>query len=163
MVVLFWLGLLLALVVVLAIAIWSIRRHRDPVLQVECDAPIEALVSSLAGLTLSTAVPGNSAQVLENGAFFDILLERIRAARRTIHFETFLWKDGVLGRRLADALCERARNGVKVRVLLDAQGARYIGDSARTQMRLAGCELRFFHKRSLRNLGVLNDRDHRKL
>lgn len=163
MVVLFWLGLLLALVVVLAIAIWSIRRHRDPVLQVECDAPIEALVPSLAGLTLSTAVPGNSAQVLENGAFFDILLERIRAARRTIHFETFLWKDGVLGRRLADALCERARNGVKVRVLLDAQGARYIGDSARTQMRLAGCELRFFHKRSLRNLGVLNDRDHRKL
>lgn len=163
MVVLVWVGLLLALVVVLAIAIWSIRRHRDPVLQVECDAPIEALVPSLAGLTLSTAVPGNSVQILENGAFFDALLERIRAARRTIHFETFLWKDGVLGRRLADALCERARDGVKVRLLLDAQGARLIGDSIRTQLHLAGCDLRFFHKRSLRNLGVLNDRDHRKL
>lgn len=160
---LIWLVLLLALVLVLAIAIWSIRRHRDPVLQVECDAPIEALVPSLAGLTLSTPVHGNAVQVLENGAFFDVLLERIRAARRTIHFETFLWKDGVLGRRLAEALCERARDGVKVRVLLDAQGARHIGDSTRTQLHLAGCELRFFHKRSLRNLGVLNDRDHRKL
>jgi hypothetical protein len=71
------------------IVIWSIRRHRAPVLQIESDWPIDKLVPSLAGLTLCTAVAGNSVEVLENGAFFDVLVERIRAARHSVHFETF--------------------------------------------------------------------------
>ena len=45
-------------VVVLAVAgivgffvllIWSMKRHRDPKLEVDCDAPIEELLPSLAG------------------------------------------------------------------------------------------------------------------
>ena len=79
---------------------------------------------SLSGLTLGTAVEGNKVDVLENGAFFDVLLARIGAARHSVHFETFLWKDGDLGRRLAEALIDRARAKVQVRVLLDAQGPR---------------------------------------
>ena len=66
---------------------------------------------SLAGLTLGTAMAGNTVEVLENGAFFDVLIERIQAARESVHFETFLWKDGMLGRRVADALIDRARAG----------------------------------------------------
>ena len=31
--------------------IWSIRRHRDPDLDIECDSPIEDLIPTLAGLT----------------------------------------------------------------------------------------------------------------
>ncbi|MBA2676312.1 phospholipase D-like domain-containing protein [Ramlibacter sp.] len=159
----FWGGLLLALVIVLGIVVWSIRRHRDPDLHIECDAPIDELIDSLAGLTLNTAVAGNRWEVHENGAFFDVLLERIRAARKTVHFETFLWKDGTLGRRVAAALSERARAGLKVRVLLDAQGSQKAGKEVVQQMRDAGCRVEFFHKRALRNLGVLNDRDHRKI
>ncbi|MES2938744.1 MAG: phospholipase D-like domain-containing protein [Pseudomonadota bacterium] len=159
----FWGGLLLGLVVILGIVVWSIRRHRDPDLHIECDAPIGDLVDSLAGLTLNTAVPGNRWEVYENGAFFDVLLERIAAARKTVHFETFLWKDGTLGRRVADALAERARAGLKVRVLLDAQGSVKAGKDVVQMMRDAGCRVVFFHKRALQNLGVLNDRDHRKI
>ncbi len=159
----FWGGLLLALVVVLGIVVWSIRRHRDPDLHIECDAPIGELIDSLAGLTLNTAIAGNRWEVHENGAFFDVLLERIRAARKTVHFETFLWKDGTLGRRVAAALSERARAGLKVRVLLDAQGSQKAGKEVVQQMRDAGCRVEFFHKRALQNLGVLNDRDHRKI
>jgi cardiolipin synthase A/B len=151
------------LVVLLSLVIWSIRSHRDPRLRIECDSPIGELMPSLAGLTLGTAVGGNSVEVLENGAFFDVLLERIRSARKSVHFETFLWKEGKLGQRLADAFSERARAGVKVRVLLDATGSKRIGDAAVRQMQAAGCRVVFFHKKSLRNLGVLNDRDHRKL
>jgi cardiolipin synthase A/B len=58
-----------SLVVLLSIVIWSIRRHRDPKLRIECSSPIDELIPSLAELTLSTAVPGNSVEVLENGAF----------------------------------------------------------------------------------------------
>jgi cardiolipin synthase A/B len=151
------------LVVLLVIVIWSIRRHRDPDLHIECDWPIDRLIPSLAGLTLSTAVPGNSVEVFENGAFYDTLIERISKAEKSVHFETFLWKDGELGRRLAAALCERASAGKQVRVMLDDTGSRQIGKDRVKEMRDAGCNVRFFHKRSLRNLGVLNDRDHRKM
>ena len=93
-------------VLLLSIVIWSIRRHRDPKLHIECDSPIDELIPSLAGLTLSTAVAGNSVEVLENGAFFEVLLQQIRSAQKSVHFETFLWKEGVLGQRVADALSE---------------------------------------------------------
>jgi cardiolipin synthase len=154
---------LLGLLILSVIVIWSIRRHRDPKLHIECDSSIEELVQSLAGLTLGTAIGGNSVAVLENGAFFDVLLERIRSARKSVHFETFLWKEGALGGRMAEALSERARAGVKVRVLLDAIGSKNIGEAATRQMREAGCNVQFFHEKRLRNIGVLNDRDHRKL
>ena len=150
-------------VLLLSIVIWSIRRHRDPKLHVECDSPIDELIPSLAGLTLSTAVAGNSVEVLENGAFFDVLLQRIRSAQKSVHFETFLWKEGVLGQRMTDALSERARAGAQVRVLLDAEGSKNAGKTALRQMEEAGCRVVLFHEKTLRNIGVLNDRDHRKL
>jgi cardiolipin synthase A/B len=158
-----WIALSVIAVGLLAIVIWSIRRHRDPVLQVESKSPIDALVPSLAGLTLGTAVGGNSIEVLENGAFYDVLVERIRAAEKSVHFEAFLWEEGVLGQRVADALSERARAGLPVRVLLDAVGSSKVGEAVTRQMRDAGCKVVFFHVRSLRNLGVINDRDHRKI
>jgi cardiolipin synthase len=158
-----WAWVALAVIVLLAVAIWSIRYHHSPTLRVDCDAPICDLMPSLAGLTLGTAVAGNAVQVLENGTFYEVLLDRIAAAEKSIHFETFLWKDGVLGRRLADALAQQARAGRKVRILLDATGSKGVGKQAVQQMREAGCRLKFFHKRSFRNLGVLNDRTHRKM
>jgi len=102
-------------------------------------------------------------QVLENGAFYDTLIARIGAARHTVHFETFLWKPGELDRRMMAAFLERARAGVTVRILLDAQGSRRIADDTVERLREAGCKVKFFHKKSLYTIGVLNDRDHRKL
>ncbi len=153
----------IGIVALLIIIIWSMKRHFSPKLQIECDAPIEELIPSLAGLTLGTAVGGNSVEVHENGAFFDVLIARIAAAQKSVHFETFLWKDGVLGKRLADALCERARAGLQVRVLLDATGSKGVGKETREQIKTAGCKLVFFHEKKFHNIGVLNERDHRKL
>src|SRR5512145_3055739 len=130
---------LVCVVLLLSIVIWSIRRHRDPKLRIESDSPIDELIPSLAGLTLGSAIAGNSVEVLENGAFFDMLLERIRSAQKSVHFETFLWKEGVLGQRMADALSERARAGKQVRVLLDAIGSKDAGKAAMRQMEEAGC------------------------
>ncbi|MDP1740140.1 phosphatidylserine/phosphatidylglycerophosphate/cardiolipin synthase family protein [Polaromonas sp.] len=156
-------AILLGIVTLLGLVIWSIKRHNSPRLKIECGASIATLIPSLAGLTLSTAVGGNAVQILENGHFFDVLIVRIGAARQTVHFETFLWKEGVLGQRMAAALSERARAGIKVRVLLDATGSKKIGKSERQQMQDAGCKLVFFHERSIYNIGVMNERDHRKL
>ncbi|TFZ07951.1 phospholipase D-like domain-containing protein [Ramlibacter humi] len=159
----FWTGVFAGASALLAVALWSARRHRSPRLSLECDAPIEKMLPSLSGLTLGTALPGNSVEVLENGRYFDVLAERINLARKTVHFETFLWKPGKASRRLVHALAERARAGVKVRIMLDAVGGRRMPDDERKALCDAGCRLQFFHNRSIYNLGVLTDRDHRKI
>ena len=50
-----------------------------------------------------------------------------------------------------------------MRVLLDATGSEEVDEAPVRQMRQAGCEFVFFHKKPLCNIGVLNDRTHRKL
>ncbi len=151
------------IVIFFVVVIWSMKRHRSPTLRVECDDSIEDLIPSLSGLTLSAAVEGNSVEVFENGAFFDVLVDEIAAAQRSVHFESFLWKEGVLGQRVADALSAKARAGMQVRVLLDATGSKKMGKSAERQLTEAGCKLVKFHKWHILNLGVMNERDHRKL
>lgn len=158
-----WIAAFIGMVSLLLLVIWSIRRHRDPRLHIKCDAAIDELVPSLTGLTFSTAIPGNSIELIENGAFFDALLDSIRGARHSVHFETFLWKDGQLGRRVAQALAGQAKAGRQVRVLLDGNGARKLGTAALKEMEDAGCRVVFFHDFRLRNIGVLNDRTHRKM
>ncbi len=157
------LGVLLAIVVVLVLVIWSIKRHRNPILEVECGRPIETLLPSIAGLALGAVVQGNRVEILQNGRFFDVLIDEIAGARHSVHFETFLWKDGVLAQRLADALCRRARAGVQVRVMLDARGARHIGKHVERQLEEAGCRLSYFHRTRIRHIGVFNNRTHRKI
>lgn len=71
-------------VLLLLTVIWSVRRHRDPKLHVESTSPIDDLGPSLAGLTLGTAVPGNAVEIYENGAFFDVLLQKIHLARPSL-------------------------------------------------------------------------------
>lgn len=155
-------GLVLA-ILLLVMVIWSIRRHRDPKLEIDCDAPLGELMPSLSGLTQSSIYLGNSVELFENGAFFDMMFEEIKAATKTVHFETFLWKEGALGRRLVDALVERSRAGVKVRVLVDGNGSRKRGRDVERQLTAAGCKFQEHHPRHWRHIGVLNERDHRKL
>jgi cardiolipin synthase A/B len=145
------------------VVIWSIKRHRDPRLRIESDAPLAELLPSLSGLTHGAALKGNAVEILENGAFFEVMFEEIGRATRSVHFETFLWKDGVLGRRLVDALTERSRAGVTVRVLVDAAGGKEMGEAAVRRLEEAGSKFDTYHPTRLRNIGVLNERDHRKI
>ena len=156
-------ALLLGVVALLGITIWSIKRHKDPHLELHTDAPLAELIPSLSGMALGMPIPGNAVEVFQNGAFFDALLADIAAARHTVHFETFLWKEGALGQRMAEAFAARARAGLQVRLVLDAQGCRKMGEAAQRLMKDAGCRLAMYHPRTLRNIGVFAERDHRKL
>ncbi len=154
---------LVGVVVVLGVAIWSIKRHKDPHLALESDQPLEDLIPSICGMALGMPIPGNAVEIFQNGAFFDALIEDIQGARHTVHFETFLWKDGKIGRRMADAFCAKAREGVTVRMVLDAVGCKKMGQDVQDRLRRAGCQLAIYHPRTLKNLGVIPERDHRKL
>lgn len=159
-----WLLILLVLTIAfLIVVIWSLKRHRAPRLDIAPDHSVIETLPALTGLTHAQVCPGNAVRLIQNGEFFDVLLARIAAATASVHFETFLWKKGRLGQRIADALCERARHGVAVRVLVDANGSKDMGEDIERQLKQAGARLVKFHKSRLRKLGRLNERDHRKI
>jgi len=93
----------------------------------------------------------------------DTMVAAIAAARATIHFENYIIRDDATGRRFAEALAQRARAGVRVRVLYDALGS--LGTSHRywRGLRQAGAEVRAFHPLLTPRPFELLQRDHRKL
>src|SRR3954471_10436535 len=91
------------------------------------------------------ATEGNRIDVLRNGdEIFPAMLEAIENAESTIDFLTFVYWKGSIGQKFADRLSERARAGVRVRVLLDAWGARPIDRAVVTSMEAAGVRVRWF-------------------
>lgn len=156
--------LMLVVVAALLLILWSVKRHRDPMLRVEQPGEIHALLPSIAGLSQGTLLGGNRIDVLQNGdGYFPALLQSIAGARESIHFETFLWKEGKIADQVAAALAAKARQGVEVRVLLDGSGGRGASDEEIELMRNAGCQVRMYHPFRFSNLGLVNNRNHRKI
>ena len=107
---------------------------------------------------------GAAYRVLRNGdEIFPPMLSAIRAARSSITFETYIYWSGDIGREFAQALAERARNGVKTHVLLDWVGSAKIDPAMLQSMQSAGVQTRKFHPPHWSQLGRLNNRTHRKL
>jgi cardiolipin synthase len=152
------------LITVMTIFIWSVKREPDTRLSVKNAGQLQTLLPSIAGLTHSTLESGNSLQVLQNGAMFFPALERdILAARESVHIEDFIWYDGRIARELANLLAAKAKQGVEVRLLVDASGGRQLKGDVQKMLEAAGVKVAHFHPLRISNLGRLNNRDHRKL
>ena len=109
-------------------------------------------------------VGGNRHQVLLNGdQIFSPMLAAIRSAQKSITFETYIYWSGDIGAEFADALAERARQGVKVHVLLDWVGSAKVDEKFVDDLTAAGVQIRKFHPPHWSNLGRMNNRTHRKL
>ncbi len=110
-------------------------------------------------------VPGNTIAFLANGEDAYAALEReIRAARHAIHITTFILGRDDTGRRLVRLLAERAREGVKVRLLLDSLGSWFTGAGFTHRLRRAGGEVaRFMPVLPFSSRGSANLRNHRKI
>jgi cardiolipin synthase len=90
-------------------------------------------------------------------------LQAIAAARRTIHFESYILHEDEAGHRFAEALATKAREGVRVRLLYDWLGA--LGHASRRfwrGLRQAGVEVRCFNPPRLDRPFAWLSRDHRK-
>jgi len=109
-------------------------------------------------------VGGNAVTELLNGdQIFPPMLAAIRAAQKSVTFETYIYWSGDIGKQFADALSERARAGVPVHVLLDWVGSAKMEESYLAEMKEAGVQIEKFHKPHWYNLARLNNRTHRKL
>ena len=148
----------------LTILLWSVERGRETHLAVKQPGELGALIPSIVGLTQSSLDQGNQAELLQNGdGFFPPMLRDIAAAKQSVHVESYIWWDGDICNELAKLLALKAREGVEVRLLLDASGGRKLDDTLETIMRDAGVQVRKFHPLRISNLGRMNNRDHRKL
>src|SRR5512133_3458107 len=124
----------------------------------------DQFLRSMGGLLPPAVLGGNRITALTNGdEFFPAMLDAIRSARHTVTFETFIYWQGEIGRRFADALIERARAGVKVHVLLDWLGTRKMDPDALRSMKDAGVEVERYHPLRWYNIRRANNRTHRKL
>lgn len=109
-------------------------------------------------------IDGNRVQVLRNGdEIFEPMLAAIRSARRSVHFETYIYWSGDIGRAFADAMIGRATAGVPTRVLLDWIGSIKMDEKIFDEMRAAGVQVQRFHPPHWSHLTRLNNRTHRKL
>ncbi|WP_426574582.1 phospholipase D-like domain-containing protein [Aquihabitans sp. McL0605] len=110
------------------------------------------------------ATEGNLIDVLRNGdEIFPAMLEAVEQAEHTIDFLTFVYWKGEIGDELASRLCERARHGVRVRVLLDALGARPIDTKLLDDMADNGVDVRWFRPLKRFRPTQVNHRTHRKV
>lgn len=109
-------------------------------------------------------ISGNSITTLVNGReIFPTMLSGIRSARKTIDFETYVWWNGEIAKEFADALTERARAGVTVNAILDAQGTAKMGLENLEKLRTAGVNVVKYHSILWPDLRRYNNRTHRKL
>ena len=108
---------------------------------------------------------GNSMSVYSDGsAMIEALLESIRMARHHIHVEFYIFENDEVGRRVRDALIEKANEGVEIRVLYDDVGCWKVPHLFYDEMRESGIEVRGFLKvRFPRFTSKVNYRNHRKL
>ena len=109
-------------------------------------------------------VDGNRTETLLNGdRIFPSMLAAIRAAQKTITFETYIYGSGKVGKEFADALSERAKAGVKVHILVDWLGSQKMDDAMLEEMKSAGVEIHKYHPLHWYTLDRVNNRTHRKL
>jgi cardiolipin synthase A/B len=155
---------LIVLIVLLGIMLWTNLRERNFKIHVPDVDSFEETLPSIAGMTTAQIIAGNSADILQNGdEFFPALLESIRTARETIHFETYVWWTGGICDEVAEAFAARAREGLEVRIMIDAIGAQKMRKELRQMMQDAGCKVVRYHPIRLIDIGRLNKRTHRKL
>lgn len=108
-------------------------------------------------------VSGNHVKTLINGdRIFPPMLAAIRAAKVSITFETFVFRDQI-GCEFCEALSAAAKRGVNVCILLDWLGSRGMDAKLLDATREAGCDLQIYHPPTWFHLGRLNNRTHRKL
>jgi cardiolipin synthase A/B len=110
-------------------------------------------------------VPGNAIRILKDAREnYPAWLDAIASARSTIHFETYIIHRDEVGLLFAEALADKARQGVRVRVLYDWLGAFSFSLRHRWPVLVqAGVEVRSFNPPRIdRPFGWIS-RDHRKV
>lgn len=110
-------------------------------------------------------VEGNGIRLLKDAREnYPAWLDAIRAARRYIHFESYIIHEDDVGRSFAEALLAKTRQGIHVRLIYDWMGG--LGSTSRSfwnRLRAGGVEVRCYNPLRLDSPFGWLSRDHRKM
>ena len=123
------------------------------------------LVDLFVNQNMSLPFKAGKIDIMTDGyAFFPELLKDIAQARHHIHIDMYIFEDDALGLLIADALADRARSGVLVRVIYDDVGCWKVHHNFFERMRESGIEIvPYLPVRFPSFTSKANCRNHRKL
>ena len=132
----------------------------------ECPGGSNQSAEFLEFLSLVTNAPVRHACIhaLKNGpAFYPKEISAIRKARHAIDLEFYEFSEGEVSAEFLDALAERARAGVEVRMVVDAIGSFTTRTSYFDKLQAAGGQMYWYHPLRWDTWQFANNRSHRKL
>ena len=123
------------------------------------------LIDLFINQNLSLPFKDNTTDILTDGyQFVGALLRDISQAKSHIHIDMYIFADDALGLLIADALIDRAREGVEVRVIYDDVGCWNVSRQFFERMREEGIEVAaFLPVRFPSFTSKVNYRNHRKV
>ncbi|MEW6712327.1 MAG: phosphatidylserine/phosphatidylglycerophosphate/cardiolipin synthase family protein, partial [Candidatus Riflebacteria bacterium] len=119
--------------------------------------------NSVEALTRSRIIPLNRVKLLVNGrGSFHYRFEHAMNAQSSLYVQTLLYQDDETGNLLTDILCERAQNGVDVRLILDDFFSFGKKNGVIQRLKNAGVKV-MINNPILKNIFKANFRSHQKL
>ena len=116
------------------------------------------------GITGASVQGGNRVRILRNGdRTFPAMLDAIGSAQATIDLSSYIYWPGDITTEFTRALCEKARAGVEVNVVVDGYGSAKLDRETVDTLREAGVTMAYFRPPAWYDLDKLNNRMHRRL
>ena len=146
----------------------SLRHRRESghgyELRGECDPAGPDFLRAAEAITGAPISWGNEVELLVNGdRIFPCYLETIRQAEKTVCMLTYAYWRGDIADEVADALCERAKAGVEVNVIIDAMGGVQMQTDVFQRMIDGGVRVSRFRPPKPYAWRRLENRTHRKI
>ncbi|MCW2998202.1 MAG: cardiolipin synthase [Solirubrobacterales bacterium] len=143
------------------------RREQGSGYRLDEDAPDpadRAFLRTAEALTAAPIAEGNTIELLINGdVIFPAFLETIASAERVVNLLTYVYWRGDIAHDVARALCDKAKEGVEVNVLLDWVGTLKMDTALIDELRECGANVAKFRPLKPYALRRLDNRTHRKL
>ena len=123
------------------------------------------IINQFSNQTYALPFKDNETDIYTDGhSFFLALLKEIGRAKNHIHIDTYIIDDDPLGRLITDALIDKAREGVEVRMIYDDVGSWKTKNRFFDRMRAAGIKVYpFMPVRFPAFTSKVNYRNHRKI
>jgi cardiolipin synthase len=142
----------------------------EPSLRYKVSKPISAPLESETFLNVLAALADASIhretriEVLRNGdVFYDAVAEAMSRAEQSINLEAYVFEKGEVTSKLLKIMAERAQQGVKVNLVIDAMGSFSTWNSYLRELTDAGGQVFFYHGFRWHQLPRINSRTHREI
>lgn len=136
---------------------YSIRHVPD------CALDSDEFVQFLSIVTDGAVRRAHIARLRNGEAFYPAELEAIRTARHAVNLEYYEFSRGRVSSDFLEALAERARAGVAVRLTVDAAGSIQTPSRYFDSLKAAGGQMRWYNPLRPLDWQRINNRTHRKL